>query len=954
MKKFRKSLTAASFLVVLAVVTALMASPTASAKLAEQIRSGIASVFGPSAQPAPVFADEDLVSGLRAFHFLEPLAPRSGDPTKFDASLLNYLRVDVCQVNPDNCSVVKTFTAQSATSEQIRIEKNGGWTYYIANWDTSRFNLNNKTYRVRVILADLQLGSIDLAPNVYNTFGRTWPIKFMIEKDPTIRVRLLRSLHKSASQVVSMLHSEFGLCGDQAAAFLANDLDPFSSSEISVAIQGVCQDVIVPFTTKISDEDTRNSLMTYDPSTGIMFFAVDTPVLRSLNVGDVLVSEPSAAAPYGFLRKITSIRKNRGQYTLETIQAKLTEAISRGTLTATGELLPGNIASANASLYGADQTKNDTSTKGQNAIDIGENFNFHRDIDTTIELSGSDSGASGSGTVHITGAVDFNAGYDLGIGIDTTLGIPTNVDRIEAHMDIDQKSTLRVDGQFHGTLDKEKVIDTIPFQPIIFFIGPIPVVLVPKIDIIAGVHGTADVNFWFAGETSSTIKVGEKWTDPDDGGEGWKDINEFTPIAGHADGNFTADLTIEGYARANAKVLLYDAAGPGMGVRLGLLAEVHFGHKPLWKISGHLVADVNFSVDIGGILDVGDSSHTVLDVQGQIGQAPNQDPQCSFDSGPHQVEIGTPTTLGPRAGSLQGYFDCTDPEGDIPTYTAVSSNLNDGTNGAIPLRYSFQTGGIRTITITARDSDGGSKQFPIIIDVHNSLPIVSINAGSTVPAMVQFFMTAEAFDPDTNAFLACNRFSWSAPPDTVTVLNSGGTCNAVVRFSQVGIHTVTVTATDIYGGVGTKSISVNVTTAPSNFPPEWDDSAPIVHAYRGPIVFPNSCSGIFFTFCFAPDGSYLWNGVGAVAADEFEPPLYGSGVATDPEGSRVTYDWICKTGDQIIIHAEDQGDGTWKCTPTYATQNGIPIPVEIYAIASDGVMTSESRHNTYHFRARVN
>lgn len=934
MKKFRAIILTASISVSFAFVVCF-ASPSTGAQIAEQITLHLDSIFTKTEEADPADYGTTSLANVSSFHWLDPLAPSSGDPSKFDPSLLNGLIVNICQVNGSDCTLVKTFTAQDTSSERLRITSNGSTGYYNVNWDTSRFNIANKTFRITVSLAGLQLGSIDVPPSLASRLSRTWPIKFLIEKDPVLRVRYLHSLGKAAGQVLVALNQEFGLCGQTAAALLAGDLEPYSTSEIDLAVQGVCQDVVIPSTTKISDDDTRNSLMTYDPATGIMFFAIETRILKNLRIGDVFVSEPSGAAPSGYLRKVTSIRKNGGQYTLGTVQAKLTEAISRGTLTARGELLPSDVASSSASLYGDDQTRDESSMVDKNAIDVGENFNFHRDLDVTINLSGSDSGASGTGTVHVTGAIDFNAGYDLGIGIDTTAGIPTRVDRIEAHMDVDQKSTIRVDGQFNGTLDKEKVIYTIPFQPITFFIGPVPIILVPKIDVIAGVHGTAHVNFWFEGDTSSVIKVGEKWTDPDDGGEGWKNINEFTPITGHADGNFTADLTIDGYARANAKVLLYDAVGPGMGVRLGLLAESHIGGKPLWRIYGHLVADVNFSVDIGGVIDIGDSSHTVLDVQGQIGQAVNQPPQCVKYADPVQFEIGVAKTLGPLSGGLEGSFDCTDPEGDTPTYTAVSSNLNDGVNGVIPLRYAFQSGGSRTITITARDADGGTKVFTLVVDVHNSLPVVTISPnGGTVGATVQFFLTASAYDPDTNTFLTCNRLNWQVnAPDTLALSGGGGTCGAVVKFNQQGVRTVTVSATDIYGGIGTNAINVNVTAPPANRPPEISSFS--VYAYRGPFQFP--CEDPNY-LCLLPGNYTIYNGFpsGFVPPQigEYYPPLYLDVSASDPDGTTPTITWSCRTGST---------DGTLSIDPNYPFYircDPVPsntFPVVVRVDVTDGV-----------------
>ena len=245
MKKLRAIIFAAAVLVSFAFVVVL-ASPSTGALVVEQIRTGIDSFFVKDAAVAPLEYGSNSLTNVSSFHWLDPIAPSSGDPSKFDPSILNGLSVDVCQVNSSNCTAFKTFTAQGASSEQLRIISNGSTSYYIANWDTSKVKLNDKTYRVTVTLAGLPLGSIDLVPNVYARFGRTWPIKFLIEKNPVLRTRYLHSLGRTAAQVLVVLNSEFGLCGQNAAAILAGDLVPYSTSDIDLAVQGVCQNVIIP------------------------------------------------------------------------------------------------------------------------------------------------------------------------------------------------------------------------------------------------------------------------------------------------------------------------------------------------------------------------------------------------------------------------------------------------------------------------------------------------------------------------------------------------------------------------------------------------------------------------------------------------------------------------------------------------------------------------------------
>jgi hypothetical protein len=932
--------------ILLLVTTAATMGPTS--RVAEASLEAI--TYQPTSSAPRVFGPG--LENVSAFHFLDPIAPSSGDPSKFDPAYLDYLLVEVCRVDSSGCTFIKSFTAQTPGSEKLRIATDRHGSIYIANWETSKSNFNNRaTYRVTVSAAGIELGSVDLTPDIYSTFGRTWPIKFMIEKDPALRVRLFRSLGKSCSQAASMLRLDFGLEEEEVVFLLGNDENPCSPNEIEVAIDGVFQDVVVPPTTKITDESTRNVLGSYDPDSGKMVFALETPLLKNVKVGDVFVSEPGPGAPYGYLRRITAVQRSKGIVTLGSVQANLTEAIYKGHLNASGELKPS--ASAAGSAFSAGRART-AELRPSLESDTGDTFTFQKDIDVTVNLEGGDDELGGTGTVNVKGSVYFNAGYNLGLGIESCLEVPpVCVDRVEAWAGVEQKSRLKVTGQFVGKLHKEQVIDKLPIDPIVFFIGPVPVVLVPSVNIVLGVDGEARINFSFEAEAKTKIKVGAKWTDPDDGGIGWENISEYNPLDKlFIDADIDGSIRMDAFGKLDAKLLLYGVIGPGMDGSLGIGGIAQTNTKPLWKIYGHVNMNVNVSADAIGFFGIGELwSQEVFNTYFDIQEAPNLKPVCSWVTDTIPAEIGQLKVLGPRSG-LVGHFECSDPEGDTLTYSAVSSNTSDGTNGVIPLSYAFQSSGFRTVTVTAHDSDGGQFSFPLKIDVHNSLPIVNISAGTTVPAAVQFFASAEAFDPDTNTFLACNRLSWHvSSPDTVTVLNDGGTCNAVVRFNQEGTRSLTVNATDQYGGIGTKSISVNVTTAPANRPPEIDPFSFSIRAWTSPTT--QGCIGLGGTMCTAPDGSFLWSGIGPRGFDEYETPLFMKVVATDPDGTTPTYSWRCETGTQLA-NITDEGNDRFSCTPIYATNNGIPIPIKVYAVVSDGVNSVETVRYTYHYRARTN
>lgn len=945
-KKFNQSYLAAACLAAITIIIGLVASPSVRAEISEKFISGVAafSFFGSTSNPEVETASVSY--NVEPFHFLTPIAPNAGDPQKFDASLLNFLTVEVCQVNGAECPVVKTFNVQGTGPEQLRIERTSrDGSYYIANWDTTRSNFSNTaTYRIQVEMASLRLGSIDLTPADFPRLGRTWPIKFLVEADPEIRVRVLRFRGQSASQVVNALRSEFDRCGQEAAALLAGDLRPFPQAEISVAISGVCQDVVIPDTTKVADEVTRNALSAYDPITGRMVFSPRTPLLNSLNHGDVLVSEPSTAAPNGYLRKVVAINRVNGGFVLETTQAKLNEAIYQGTLNATGELLPNDGTQPPVPSPLAARGIYDGSIPSPNiVIDEGDVFNFHRDIDVTINFDGSEDGVEGTGTVRVTGFVYFNAGYNVGIGIRECLEIPPGCpDRFEAWAGLEQKSRLRVTGNFDGEIHKEKIIHPIPMEPIVFFIGPVPVVLVPEINVKLGVDGEAHLDFVFEGEAKSKFKAGAKWLNPEYGGNGWNNISEYLPLDKriHA-ADINAKLRVEGYAKVDAKIKLYGVAGPGIDGSVGILIDADTGRRPFWFMQGHVTTNVSFEVGIADIIELGRYSTPILNEYIHIAQSTNSPPRFSnVNTGVIQANIATPITLGPRSGFF-GHFDVADREDVNPPGLTAHSNVD----GPIELTHAFQTGGLRTITITATDSDGATSSITLTVNVANSIPNIHISvASNTVPATVQYFISATAHDFETG-FLPCSRISWHvASPDIATVRNSGGTCAATVVFNQQGVRNITVLATDPHGGVNSRTVSVNVTAPPSNQPPVIDGASFSVKA--DPVIRPDWCP-IFVSFCpvEVPNGAYIWNG----QAGDYRPPLIMSVAASDPEGNAVSVQWYCETGSQQAP-VTNNGDGTFGCSPVYSAIN----PIRVFAIVSDGITPVESEVRTYHMYGLVN
>src|SRR5947199_214808 len=65
--------------------------------------------------------------------------------------------------------------------------------------------------------------------------------------------------------------------------------------------------------------------------------------IQRVKAGDVLVSDVSPAAPFGYLRRVTSVARGNGEVVLQTVQARLDEAIKSAPFTqATVVMVPGS------------------------------------------------------------------------------------------------------------------------------------------------------------------------------------------------------------------------------------------------------------------------------------------------------------------------------------------------------------------------------------------------------------------------------------------------------------------------------------------------------------------------------------------------------------------------------------------------------------------------------------
>jgi hypothetical protein len=571
------------------------------------------------------------------------------------------------------------------------------------------------------------------------------------------------------------------------------------------------REAIIPETTKVPDPSTRDALTSYDPETGTLRFSTSTPLLDSLKLDDVLVSEPSAAAPYGYLRKVKVIRREGAEVVLETVQANLTDAIQQGSLDGADDLEQNDLVSATPLVEGLTVGI----VESTSSIDAGDGFRFEAKFDETV-LDINEGNVKVK--VRVNGSLYFNAGYNVGIGIEGCLELPpVCVDRFEAWVGFEQRAQLQVSGEANAKITKEKKVAEYRFSPKCFAIGPVPVCVVPTIYVFVGATGEVNLSFNYNALQTAQAKIGAKWTEDN----GWEDIEPTPAFNTSFDQQFdvNAGLKARAYTKAEGALMLYGIAGPTIGAKMSIELDAAVPRDPFWILRGSLEAYYGFIVDLPVVGRLAESSGTLYEITKEFGRSPNSPPKIIIREPNKRVELGQSVNLGffRNDGECVGIYCVFDPEDDIPSFT-LTSNL-DGP--LTPTTHTFANAGLRTITVNARDNKGATSSASFNIDVVNTPPVAYGSVGSTtVQQTVPYFVSAAASDP--NSKLDCSALSWSvAAPDTIEAFNISSTvCYGRAVFNVLGTRSITLTARDPQGAVSpARTFSVFVTDPPPNPPP---------------------------------------------------------------------------------------------------------------------------------------
>jgi hypothetical protein len=666
---------------------------------------------------------------------------------------------------------------------------------------------------------------------------------------------------------------------------------PTTPAATATPTQEPVGDPIIPITTKVADTITRTSLQAYDSKSGQMRFSTDSPVLQNLAVGDVLASEVSKYAPYGYLRKISSIKRENGEVILETTQASLEEAISHGDIDANFDLKPENLISAKALTPGVTVgLAPQTGSKGlaSKEVNISDGMNYRVVINESwVEVEGSTENTTVSAKVTLSGEAYFNARYGIKISIRGPRFAPPRLPKleyIEGSAGIEQRARMKISGEATGKLKAEKKIGEYRFAMQCVFISVVPVCVQPTLYIKIGVSGELKFNFEYDVEQRGSSNVGVRW----DSEKGWLKLDGNPQLSVETKNKlkFDTGLNAEVFTKAEAALLLYGAAGPILTAKAAASIDAVYGRNPAWILRGKLEGEYGFVVDLPILGRLAENTDKLFKLEKEFGRSANTPPTLRLYENSSSIQLGQ--KLGGLAdceGGLQlGFVAVNDNEDGCNVTVSATSNLE----GALaPNNHVFKKAGQHSITLTVKDSQGATATASMTLNVLNTAPTIKLEYPANIIEGEDQVFTAIIKDANESSIELCSSVVWTVTtPDT---LSSTTGCTVKIRFPRVGQRSVSARVTDNQAASALANVTVTVQAPPANPYPRIKTSGMYSRQASGSGLGEQLCLGVGVTSGTTIDLRNLGCKITFLGPD---PSRYYSGAEIDnPSNEALSYDW---------------------------------------------------------------
>jgi len=621
--------------------------------------------------------------------------------------------------------------------------------------------------------------------------------------------------------------------------------------------------VIIPPTTKVLGAATLRNLAPSVAGGAVvgtgqgltLTFTRATATLRTVKSGDVIVSGVTPMTPYGLLRKVTAVTTQGARVIIQTAPAKLTDAITqgiihvRGTLTAAGGFQP-HVAGASR----------------QQSISVSpcKHVSFTPYSD-----------ASGA-AVTVDGSVCLPVTFDLTISVSLFRPVHTSC-TIEAT----EKAHVEVKAAISQQIKREKEIELGHLPDFDVQVGPVPVIIVPKLTLNLGLDGSASAGLTSGVTQQLTVKTDLECDDTD-----CSLTHSVTPDLQADPVTVDARAEVSVSAGPQLKLLLYDVAGPEFGVEGSLTMKADTADNPWWTLTGELKATAGVTFDFDALVASlhGHKDFTLLDWQKVLAQA----------SGPFAPAAPTAPPTLPPTGST--------PAPAPPTGTPTPVGLLTPTD--TPAATSTLT-----TTVTPAPTD-----LPTSTDTPTPCPeVVTVNPTSGPPGST---VTVTWQDDCDGGFVNGHVLFDDQQLATFTSATDGGWSGQVTisPYTQPGDHTITVQDDDnsskstTFTSIGAPRDTPTDTPAPTNTP--TDTSLPTNTPTRTATATPVPTDTATPTNTLTPTGT----------AEPTDTPLPSS------TPMPLAYSIGLSRNATIVPGTDDTGNHCDDCS----TSLSLPFPYQLY------------------------
>jgi hypothetical protein len=363
----------------------------------------------------------------------------------------------------------------------------------------------------------------------------------------------------------------------------------------------VVENAVVPATTVVLGETTLDCLSWASEDFSTLTFENVTRQLGSLSVGDVIASGVSEATPYGLLREVVNVFSDGNQMTVETVAATLEDAIEECDVDGMWSLLPdgsavplGMVASEscqNCTLPSDTNIRLDSVDGTTSTASTGSCTGWYIDIDDVVLFDADGDLGTKDDQIVASGSLCADIYLDFGLTIEDWA-----VE--EAHFSVTTTETTQLEialkvtiAEFHGKIELYRQY----LNPIVFWVGFVPVVITPVLTFNVGVDAEALAGVATSITQTANLTVGVSY---DDGI--WSPVTDFSTSFGWEPPTLTAGCEVKGYVGPQLSLLLYGLVGPYGEITGYLELDADLFKTPWWELYGGLEADVGFRIEVLG------------------------------------------------------------------------------------------------------------------------------------------------------------------------------------------------------------------------------------------------------------------------------------------------------------------------------------------------------------------